>query len=81
MEKVRLLLWDSRDRQCGEVVFSGATILDAATAAVVCGMASDMDFSVVENPPASLKLYWCGRKPQKVAREEVRAMLRARKVD
>jgi hypothetical protein len=76
MATVRLLLYDSQGEEIACHEISGPTLLDAATDAVVYGMASNKDFHVVEPEDGEIfTMYWTGRRAQKCSREEAREIL------
>jgi hypothetical protein len=76
MATVRLILYDWQGAEVACRDIDGPTLLDAATDAAAHGMASDLDFHVVESEDAEIyRLYWVGRRAQKCTREEARAIL------
>lgn len=79
MATVRLIFYEPlTDRETTQREIHGVTLLDAATEAAVIGMETPYDFHVVEPIGAVLKLYWVGRRRQKVPAAEARARLAAK---
>lgn len=73
---VRLVLYDSSDKAIKSTPIHGHSLLDAAEDAVMRGMASGLNFHVMEAEGAPLRMYWHGRKvEQPMTRNVVRRIL------
>lgn len=75
MAAVRLVLYDAEGREVSESTVEGRALLDAAAEAAVRGMAANVDFHVIEPRGAPFRLYWAGRRAQKVTLEEAVRLL------